>query len=138
MVSSAAMAIRIVEIHAAEKPDALNTEWFIVENNGQRPFSTRNCSLTVSVKGKKKRTQLGTMEPGFTLAPGQKVRVITGNPGRKAHGKAPEDDVQNYNLFLNASVLRGGGTVLTLALRSLPITKATYDPDAETGIADGK
>ena len=132
------MAIRIVKIHPADNPEALNTEWFILENDGQKPFMTRNCTLTVSMKGKKKRTQLGTMDPGFTLAPGQKMRVITGNPGRKAHGKAPEDDVDNYNLFLNAPVLRGAGTVLTLALRSLPITKATYDPEVETGVAAGK
>ena len=134
MVSWRAMAIRIVEIHPADEDGALNTEWFVLLNDGQRPFMTRNCTLTVSMKGKKKRTQLGTIDPGFTLSPGGKVRVITGNPGRKAHGKAPEDDLENYNLFLNESVLRGTGTVLTLALRSLPITKATYDPSAEGGV----
>lgn len=132
------MAIRIVEIHPADQPDALNTEWFVLENDGERPFMTRNCTLTVGMKGKKKRTQLGTIDPGFTLAPGTKVRVITGNPGRKAHGKAPEDDLTNYNLFLNVSVLRGAGTVLTLSLRSLPITKATYDPDADSCVMSGK
>ncbi|MEM9489754.1 MAG: hypothetical protein AAGC55_11450 [Myxococcota bacterium] len=132
------MAIRIVEIRAADTPEALNTEWFILENSGQRPFNTRNCTLTVSMKGKKKRTQLGTIDPGFLLSPGTSVRVVTGNPGRKTQGKAPDDDIENYNLFLNAPVLRGPGTVLTLALRSLPITKAVYDPDAERGVAARK
>ena len=129
------MAIRIVEIHAADQSEALNTEWFILENNGDKSFSTRNCALMVSMKGKKKRTQLGTMDPGFTLTPGQRVRVITGHPGRKAHGQPPEDGVDNYALFLNEPVLRGKGTVLTVTLRSLSITKATYDPDAAAGVA---
>lgn len=129
------MAIRIVEIHAADSPEALNTEYFIVENPGQQPFSTRNCTLSVGRKGSKKRSQLGTIDPGFTLAPGAKMRVITGNPGRVAHGKAPEDEIPNYNLFLNEPVLQGPGTVLTLFLRSLPVTKATYDPEATGGVA---
>lgn len=129
------MAIRIIEIHAADEPEALNTEWFIVENQGQRPFTTRNCSLVVSKKGSKKKTTLGTMEPGFVIAPGEKVRVVTGHPGRKAHGTPPEDEIRVYNLFLNEPVLRSAGTVLSLMLRSLPVTKATYDPEGQAGLA---
>lgn len=144
------MAIRIIEIHPADQPEALNTEWLVVENTGTLPFSTRGCSLFVhkrnssagtrKKKGKKggkrpKKTNLGTMDPGFTLAPGDKVRVATGNPGRKAHGKAPDEDMRVYNLFLNESILRGPGSILTLTLRSLPVTKATFDPDAEGGVA---
>lgn len=150
MVSCPAMAIRIIEIHPADEPEALNTEWLVLENQGQRPFSTRGCSLLVhkgnntatarkkkSKKGARrpKKTNLGTIDPGFTIAPGEKVRVATGNPGRKAHGKSPDDDIRLYNLFLNESILRGPGSTLTLTLRSLPVTKATYDPDAEHGVA---
>jgi hypothetical protein len=129
------MAIQIVEIHPADEPDALNTEWFIVENRGERPFNTRNCVLVRRRRGQKKKIELGTIEPGFVLGPGDKVRVLTGNPGRKAHGKAPKDDITNYNLFLNEPVLRGTGTVLTLALRSHPVASAIFDADAERGIA---
>ena len=144
------MAIRIIEIHPAAEPDQLNTEWLIIENTGERPFSTRGCSLFVhkrssadgarKKKGKKtstrpKKTNLGTMDPGFTLAPGDKIRVATGNPGRKAHGKSPDDDLRVYNLFLNESILRGPGSILTLTLRSLPVTKVMYDPEAEGGVA---
>lgn len=145
------MAIRIIEIHPADEPEALNTEWLILENTGTLPFSTRGCSLFVhkrsssaptrsKKKGKKtgkrpKKTNLGTMEPGFTLAPGDKVRVATGNPGRKAHGKAPDDDMRVYNLFLNDSILRGPGSILTLALRSLPVTRAMFDPTADKCVA---
>ena len=129
------MAIRIVEIHPAENPKALNTEWFVIENIGDSAFSTRNCTLSVARKGSKKKTDLGTIDPGFTLAPGARTRVITGNPGRKAHGKPPTDDVPNYNLFLNASVLRGAGSVLTFRLRSHILAVVSYDPDSDAGVA---
>lgn len=129
------MAIRIVQIHPAEDSKALNTEWFVVENPGDTAFSTRNCTLSVSRKGSKKKTDLGTLDPGFSLAPGARTRVITGHPGRKAHGKPPTDDLPNYHLFLNASVLRGEGSVLTLSLRSHQLASASFDPQAETGVA---
>ena len=139
------MAIRIVEIHAAESPEALNDEWFILENEGENPFSTRNCTLSVTrkskskskKKGKNKRTriELGTLDPGFVLAPGDKVRVITGNPGKKAHGKQLDDDTSNYSLFLGAAVLRGPGTVLIFGLRSLEVARAEFDPEAASGVA---
>lgn len=129
------MAIRITEIHPADEAEALNTEWFVLENQGSRPFTTRNCTLTVRRKGSKKKTQLGTIDPGFTLAPGTRMRVATGNPGRKAHGKTPDDGAPIYNLFLNESILRGPGCVLILALRSLPVAKAVFDPDAPGCVA---
>jgi hypothetical protein len=132
------MAIRITQIHPADEPDALNTEWFILANDGQRPFNTRNCVLAVSRKGARKRKELGVIDPGFVLPPGGAMRVITGNPGRKSHGKVPEDEVENYHLFLGEAVLRGAGTVLTLTLRSLPVTTATYDPEAEGHVAPKK
>ena len=129
------MAIRIIEIHPADDPKALNTEWFVVENVGDKPFSTRNCTLGVSRGGSKKRVDLGTLDPGFNLAPGDKVRVITGSPGKKVHGKAPEDAITNYSLFLNSPVLRGSGTVLVFHLRSHVLATAKYDPEAEGGVA---
>ena len=129
------MSIRIVEIHPADNPKALNTEWFVVENDGDVTFSTRNCTLSVSRKGSKKKTELGTIDPGFAMAPGSRARVITGNPGRKAHGKPPTDDLPNYNLFLNGSVLRGPGSVLTFSLRSHTLAFASFDPTSKTGIA---
>lgn len=129
------MAVRFVEIHPAEEEGLLNTEWFILENPGDRPFNTKNCTLSVRKKGQKKKTELGTIDPGFILGPGETIRVVTGNPGRKAHGVQPDDDVQNYSLFLAAPVLRGAGTVLSLELRSLPVAKAIYDPEAERGVA---
>lgn len=130
-----AMAVQIVEIHPATEEGLLNTEWFILENPGERPFNTKNCALSVRRKGQKKKTELGTIDPGFVLGPGETMRVVTGNPGRKAHGKQPEDEIPNYSLFLGAPVLRGPGTALILELRSLPVTKAIFDPEAERGVA---
>jgi hypothetical protein len=130
------MALKIVEIHPADAPEALNTEWFIIENTGENAFSTKNCTLSVTRRGGKKRIELGTLDPGFMLGPGERARVVTGNPGRKAHGKSPEDGTRNYNLFLGEEVLRGGaGTVLVFALRSHALATAEYDPEAKHGIA---
>ena len=127
------MAIRFIEIHPADPPESLNREWFVLENTGEKPFSTRGCTLTVARKGTPKKTLLGTIDPGFVIGPGEKVRVITGHPGRKAHGEMPASESEGltqYNLLLNESVLRGPGCTLTLALRSLPVTKGTYEPEA--------
>lgn len=135
MVLSAGMSIRIVEIHPATDRKSLNSEWFVVENVGDKPFSTKNCSLLVS-KGKGRKRSLGTMDPGFTVAPGERVRVLTGNPGKKAHGKPPEDGPRNYSLFLGAPVLQGPGTILTLSLRSMSLATARFDPKSEGGVAD--
>lgn len=129
------MAISIVEIHPAASPKSLNDEWIVVENQGDNPFSTRNCTLSVARKGSKKKRDLGTMDPGFKLAPGECVRVITGNPGRKAHGKPPKDEIANYHLFLNAAVLAGAGCVVSLSLRSHVLASAEFDPEKERGVA---
>lgn len=130
------MALKIVEIHSADTPEALNTEWFIIENTGEKAFSTKHCTLSITRRGSKKRVELGTIDPGFMLGPGERARVVTGNPGRKAHGKTPEDETRNYNLFLGEQVLRGGaGTVLVFALRSHTLATAEFDPEAKAGIA---
>ncbi len=129
------MAIRFVEIHAAADPEQLNTEWVVVENDGKLPFNTRGCGMTVSRKGQKKRSELGIIDPGFMLKPGDRMRMVTGNPGTKAHGEPPpEDDIKNYFLFLPEVMLKGAGTILTLTLRGLPVTKAEFDPAKPTGL----
>ena len=123
------MPIRFVEIKASENPEALNAEWVILENDGKQPFNTRGCGMTVGRKGSNKKSMLGIIDPGFVLNPGDRVRMCTGNPGTQAHGAAPEDGVKNYFLFLPKTYLSGGaGTVLTLVLRGLPVSKAEFDP----------
>lgn len=130
------MAIRFVEIKASESADTLNAEWVILENDGKAPFSTRGCGMTVGRKGSNKKSLLGIIDPGFVLQPGEKMRMCTGNPGTQAHGAAPEDGVKNYFLFLPKTYLAGAGTVLTLVLRGLPVSKAEFDPSQPSGVAD--
>ena len=127
------MDIHFVEFHPTPNPKSLNQEWFVLENRGEAPFSTKNCTL-VTRRGKK-RTQLGTLDPGFSIAPGQRVRVHTGNPGKKAHGRPPQDEQETYFLFLKAPVLRGKGLTLELSLRSHVVATAVFDPGAESGVA---
>jgi hypothetical protein len=129
------MAIRFVEIKASENPEALNSEWVILENAGKTPFNTRGCGMTVGRRGSAKKSLLGIIDPGFVLAPGERMRMLTGNPGTVVHGPGPEDDVKNYHLFLPRTYVAGPGTVLTLVLRGLPVSKAEYDPTQPRGIA---
>lgn len=132
------MAIRFVEIKASENPEALNSEWVILENAGKNPFNTRGCGMTVGRRGSAKKSLLGIIDPGFVLAPGQRMRMLTGNPGTQVHGAGPEDSVANYHLFLPRAYLNGPGTVLTLVLRGLPVAKAEFDPAQPGGIAPAK
>jgi hypothetical protein len=130
----ARMPIRFVEIKPAENAESLNTEWVVLENDGKSPFNTRGCGMTVGRRGSNKKSLLGIIDPGVILQPGEKVRMLTGNPGTEAHGKPPEDDVKNYFLFLPKTYVGTAGTVLTLVLRGLPVSKAEFDPAAEHGI----
>jgi hypothetical protein len=132
--AAVAMAIKFVEVKAAETTDALNTEWVIIENAGKSPFNTRGCGMTVGRKGSNKKSLLGIIDRGFVLKPGERMRMCTGNPSTQAHGAAPADDVKNYFLFLPKTYVHGAGTVLTLVLRGLPVSKAEYDPGAPHGI----
>jgi hypothetical protein len=132
------MAIRFVEIKAAEDPEALNAEWVILENDGKAPFNTRGCGMTVGRRGSNKKSMLGVIDPGFVLSPGERVRMCTGNPSTEKHGIAPDDGVKNYFLFLPKTYLHGAGTVLTLVLRGLPVSKAEFDPAAMHGVAATK
>ena len=77
------------------------------------------------------------IDPGFVLQPGERMRMCTGNPATQAHGSPPpEDTAKNYFLFLPKAYLGGGtGTVLTLVLRGLPVSKAEFDPAQASGVA---
>ena len=129
------MAIRFVEIKASENPEHLNSEWVILENDGKAPFNTRGCGMTVGRKGSAKKSLLGIIDPRFVLNPGDRMRMCTGNPATEKHGPPPEDGTKNYFLFLpRAYLAAGAGTVLTLVLRGLPVSKAEFDPKAPAGV----
>lgn len=132
------MAIRFVEIHAAATATELNTEWVVLENDGKMPFITRGCGMSVGRRGQARRRELGIIDPGFVLKPGERVRMLTGSPGAKDEGTPPEDGVDgvtNYYLLLQQPYLQGPGTVLTLTLRGQVVSKAEHDPGSATGLA---
>ena len=131
-----AMRLVIREIHASGNPDALNDEWFVVENAGYRAFSTSGCSVLVG-KSQGRLRAIGTLDPGFTLQPQERMRVITGNPGKKAHGPVPAeaDGPKNYHLFQGSRLLGGPGSVIALALRQQELARASFDPGAAGGVA---
>jgi hypothetical protein len=131
------MAIRFVEIKPADNAEHLNSEWVVLENDGKTPFNTRGCGMTVGRRGSSKKSLLGVIDPGFVLQPGERMRMCTGNPATEKHGAPPpEDSVKNYFLFLPKAYLSGGaGTVLTLVLRGLPVSKAEFDPAQPAGVA---
>ena len=129
------MAIRIVEIKQGKDSKALNTEWFVVENVGDKPFSTKNCALGIAHGGQRAKP-IGTLDPGFVINPGEKYRIVTGKPGKKVHGKAPADDIPNYHLFLGSPVVKGAGVVLSLSLRSMELARAEFDPKAKGGVVE--
>jgi hypothetical protein len=130
------MAIRFVEIHAASDPAELNTEWVVLANDGKLPFNTRGCGMSVAKRGAKRR-ELGIIDPGFVIAPGERVRMLTGSPGNKAQGTPPDDGadgVKNYYLLLPKPYLQGAGTILTVTLRGIQVSKAEFDPAADGGV----
>jgi hypothetical protein len=132
------MHLEIREIHAASKGAPLNDEWFIVENVSEKPFHTAGCTVGVA-RGSGRLRILGTIDPGFSIAPGERVRVVTGNPGKKAHGKPPEQDgVRNYHLFAMEPLIVGPGTVIAFILRQHEVMRGSFDPTAPSGVAPRK
>lgn len=135
------MALVIREVHAPADAGALNEEWFVVENTGDRPFSTAGCAVSTGKSKGGRLKQVGTLDPGFTLAASQKIRLVTGSPGKKAHGKPPAEteELKNYHLFLGTAILGGGpGTVVALSLKQHELARATFDPASQDGIASNK
>lgn len=131
------MPLAIREIHAAPSAEALNEEWFVLENLGEKAFSTAGCAVAIGKAHSSRLKTIGTLDPGFLLKPNQKVRVITGNPGKKTHGQAPaeETEMRNYHLFLPGPILLGAGSVLAMHLKQHELVRVTFDPQAKQGIA---
>src|SRR4029077_13332296 len=99
------MSLVFREIHAAADDSQLNEEWLILENTGAAPFNSSGLAVLVAqpkLGAKKNPRPLGPLYPGFVLKPGQKIRVITGSPGKKSQGTPPTEsaELKNYHLFL--------------------------------------
>ncbi len=132
-VKKTALAIR--ELHAPEAPDLLNQEWFVLENVSGNSINVRGCVLTVAENAHRRPHVLGTLDPGFVLSPGAKIRVVTGSAARKAEGTPPDesDELKNYHLVLKQGYL-SEGVVVRLTLRQLDLARASFAPDQPNGV----
>ncbi|HJZ84938.1 MAG TPA: hypothetical protein VKN99_07180 [Polyangia bacterium] len=131
------MALKFLELHAARSSEMLNDEWFVLENAGPNDFISQGCKVTVAKNAQARGRLVGTIDPGFVLHAGQKIRLVTGSPGKKVHGSPPDekDDCKNYHLFLGGPILAGVGTVVRLVLNQVEMAQAAFDPAAKHGLA---
>src|SRR5437870_3353880 len=105
------MALLFRALHKAEKPELLNEEWVVLENTGPGVLNANGWSLSVAGSNQRPRS-LGTLQPGFVLQAGEKVRLVTGTPSKKSQGTPPaEDGIRSYHLFLKEPVLKRPGQV---------------------------
>ena len=122
------MALVFRTLHPASKPDLLNDEWIVLENTGPGVLTAQGWTLSVASTTKRPRA-LGTLQPGFTLQPGDKVRLVTGTPSKKSQGEPPpEDGIKNYHLFLKEQVMARAGLIVSIQLKQLEVARAVYDP----------
>ena len=128
------MALVFRTLHPAPRPELLNEEWIVLENTGPGVLTAAGWTLSVAQSGKRPRP-LGTLQPGFALQPGDKVRLVTGTPSKKAQGSAPpEDGIKSYHLFLKEPVLARAGLVVSIQLKQLEVARVIHDPQAPEGI----
>lgn len=121
------MALTLTEVHRRTEDKHLNDEWFVLENTTDSAISTRGCRVTLTKAKARKAIELAKLDPGFTVEPGAKVRVVCGRPGTKAHGKSPDDDMENYYLLMKVPLFKWQGGTLRVAkgqlvLASLELT----------------
>ena len=132
-VKKTALAVR--EIHPPTKAELLNEEWIVLENVSQTSINVRGCVLSVAENAHRRPHVLGTLDPGFVLSPGAKVRVVTGSAARKAEGAPPaeSEELKNYHLFLKHNYI-AEGAVVRLTLRQLDLARASFAPDQPNGV----
>jgi hypothetical protein len=129
------MALIFREAHAAPDKKQLNLEYFILENDGATAVSTARLQVIRGREGKR-GSLLGVIDPGFMLQPGEKILVVSGVPGKKAHGDPPaREGMRTYHLLQRASLLEGSGTIIKLALNQIEVAKLIYDPEHKSGVA---
>lgn len=122
------MALTITEVHRRSEEKLLNDEWFVLENLTDGDISTRDCRVTLTKAGGRKALELAKLDPGFKVEPGAKMRVVCGRPGTKAHGKPPDDDVENYFLLMKVPLFKWQGGTLTVAKGQLVMASLALTP----------
>ncbi|MEK6606993.1 MAG: lamin tail domain-containing protein [Myxococcota bacterium] len=125
------MALVIREMHAPTDGALLNEEWLVVENAGDAPVSVAGLRLTAQPPRGRPR-DVATIDPGFTIKPGEKHRIVTGSASRPAHGRAPDGPVPNYHLLLKTGYLQPD-VVVRLLRNQIALVTAVYDPKFPSG-----
>lgn len=123
------------EAHAAPDKKRINEEFFILENTSATAINTHGLQVIQSRKGQR-GSVLGMLDPGFMLQGGEKIILVTGLPGKRAHGEPPtRDGLRVYHLLQRESILRGAGTIIRLALNQMEVARLEFDPGAPDGVA---
>lgn len=130
------MPLIIRTLHSAPSPDLLNEEWLLLENTGPGLIQAAGLGLYVGRAGQRPHS-VGTLSPGFVLQSGERIRLVTGSPAKKAWGAPPaeENGIKNYFLFLREPVLARPGLMVSLALHQHELARARFAPDQPDGIA---
>lgn len=129
------MALEIIEIHPAEKPKLLNTEWIVLQNKGDAELSLRHCAVATSKPHGKKIQATAKLDPGFRLEAGAKKRIVSGNPRSKVQGAAPEDEIENYHLFYKVALYTRPQTQIRIMRGQMTLARAIWDPQSAHGVA---
>jgi hypothetical protein len=128
------MPLTFREVHATPDKKRVNEEWFVLENAGASAVNTAGLQVISARKGKRGNV-LGMIDPGFMLQPGEKILLVSGMPGKKAHGEPPaRDGMRTYFLLQREPLLQGDGTLLRLALNQLEVARVVYDRETPTGV----
>jgi hypothetical protein len=120
------MAFKVLEVHRRSEEELLNDEWILLVNPTEGHLSTWDCRVMVHKPKSPKGLEAAKLDPGFNVAPGANLRVVCGRPGTKAHGKAPEDGVENYYLFMKVPLLKGPAGVVKIVKGQLVLAEAEY------------
>ncbi len=133
------MALTITAIHKGAD-EALNEEWFLLENPGDKVFNSNGCDVAISAAAPGKKASstkkiVASFKPGFVLKPKERIRIVTGSPTKKSQGTPPEDGVENYHLHLGAGILKHAGDVVRVMRHQLELAAGEYQPDQPNGIA---
>ncbi|HEY2901548.1 MAG TPA: hypothetical protein VGL59_13285 [Polyangia bacterium] len=129
------MALIFREAHATADRKKINEEWFVLENTGPTAVTTGGLQVIATRKGKR-GSLLGTIDPGFMLQPGERIIVVSGMPGKKAHGEPPtRDGLRTYHLLQREPLLAGEGTIIRLCKNQFEVSRLTFDPEAPSGVA---
>lgn len=118
-----ATQLKLQTLTPATDRKLLNTEWVELINESETTFNTEGCSITIGKPGggKARPRTVTTLKAGLIIKAGERVRLVSGSPGKGSQGEAPaeEEGVRNYHLFLKAPYLERSGLVVRLVNRQL-------------------